>query len=63
MTRENVMSKYIEKAYRAMMKEHEKTKSKESLEALHYLGRFIEHLSTDETYNKVVEWYKEGENI
>lgn len=63
MTKEDVMSEYIEKAYREMMKEYEKTKSKESLEALYYLGRFIEYLRTDENYSEVVRWYKEGEEI
>lgn len=63
MTREEVMQEYIKSAYYEMLKEYEKTKSKESVKALHYLGRFIEHLSTDESYSEVVRWYKEGENI
>ena len=59
MKKEQVLEKFLKRAYEAARKEYEETKSKNALNLLHDLGRFIEELDTDEDYQYVTAFYYE----
>lgn len=57
-----VLEMFLKRAYTAAREEYKETKSKNALDVLHNLGRFIEELDTDEDYREITAFYYENED-